>query len=60
VLASVMMMVVPLVMVMLAVVMSGRVVGTVLCDCGSGTPERHGQRYGENCADAGNELHSAS
>lgn len=51
------MVMVVLVVVMLAQMMSSRVVGTVLCHCGSGATERYGQRYGEDCADAGNKLH---
>jgi hypothetical protein len=54
--ATVVMMVVLAVM-MLSMVMSGRVVGTVLRNCSAGTTKCHSQRHGKGCTDASNKLH---
>jgi hypothetical protein len=50
--ATVMMMV-----VMFAVMVSGRIVGAVLCHGRSSAAEGHGKRNRKGCADASNKLH---
>ena len=49
-------MMVPMVMV-LAVMMSGRIVGAVLRNRRAGAAQSHGKGNRKGCADAGNELH---
>jgi hypothetical protein len=52
VLATVMM-----VVMVLAVIVSGRIVGAILCRRRSGTAESHGQGHCKGRTDTGNEFH---